>query len=51
MYVCMYVCMYVRMHACMHARTYVRTWLVVRNASKTLQIRGWTSEMLPIACK
>ena len=25
--------------------------LVVRIAAKTWQIRGWTSEMLPIACK
>ena len=27
------------------------TWLDGRNAANSVQIRGWTSEMLQIACK
>ena len=34
-----------REHVLLNAR------LLVRNAAKTQQIQGWTSEMLPIACK
>ena len=39
------------MTVCMVCMVCMVTMMVVRNAAKTQQIRGWTSEMLPIACK
>ena len=43
-----YVCYAGRLKGSMYL---VNGRLVVRIAAKTQQIRGWTSEMLPIACK
>ena len=43
-----YVCYVGRLKGSMYL---VNARLVVRIAAKTQQIRGWTSEMLPIACK